>query len=127
MGERGRPKIKLTDTQLEQIEKMAGYGLNMTQIAALLGMSKDTIERRANEDPAISAAIEKGRAEAIHKVAESAYKQAVSGACPAMTMFYLKCRAKWKETQVMEHTGADGEALGPQVIVIPSNGRDKKD
>lgn len=96
-------------SQLEQLEQMAAVGLTLQQMAAILGMSHDVLEQRAKEDPNIKSSIEKGRSKAIFQVGKSAYQQAVSGKVPAMTMFYLKCRARWKETSEVEITGKDGE------------------
>lgn len=85
--------------ELEQIESMSAVGLNVTQMAALLGMSKKTFDRRISEDDTARDSIEKGRAKAIFQVGKTAYQQAISGLTPAMTMFYLKCRAGWKEAR----------------------------
>ena len=41
-------------------------------------------------------------------VAQALYKMAISGTCPAATMFWLKCRAGWKETSVLQHSGPNG-------------------
>ncbi len=43
-------------------------------------------------------AIEKGRALALAQVAKTAFQLATSGKCYPMTMFYLKCRGGWSET-----------------------------
>ena len=49
--------------------------------------------------------MEQGRSNALANVMRTAYEQAVSGDVPAMTMYYLKTRAGWKETHVVEHSG----------------------
>jgi len=90
---------------------MAAAGLNNDQMASLLGMGKAVFDRRMAEMPDVKEAVAKGRSQAIYNVGVSAYQQAISGKVPAMTMFYLKCRAGWKETAVTEITGKDGEAL----------------
>lgn len=94
-----------TDEHIEQIEAYASAGLSESQMAALLDMSRSTLDERAKKDDRVHRAIERGRSKAIFNVAKSAYAQAISGKTPAMTMFYLKCRAGWKETQVVEHAG----------------------
>lgn len=110
-GVKGQGKKKIPLTECEKIEKMASVGLAVDQIAALLNVSKRTFERRMKEEPAILDALEKGRARATFKVANRAYKMAESGHCPAMTMFWLKCRAGWKETRGVEHSGSLGGVL----------------
>jgi hypothetical protein len=43
-------------------------------------------------------------------------------------IFWLKARARWRESQLIEHAGADGAPLPDQpnnnVFLIPDNGRD---
>jgi hypothetical protein len=106
-----RPKPKLTAEQIVELKKMATLGLSIDQMAPLLDISARTLERMNAENDAVSGAIKKGRAEAIIAVGKSAFVQAVSGKTPAMTMFYLKCRAGWKETQVHELSGPDGKPI----------------
>lgn len=108
---KGTVKKKVASEDLPKIKKMAAAGLTINQIASLIDMSSASLERRIRDSEELKAAIAKGRAEAILNVATSAYRQALSGRVPAMTMFYLKCRAGWKETQAIEHTGKDGESL----------------
>lgn len=91
----------------EELESFGRAGLNNQQMASILGMSKDTLERFFASDSVLHAAVEKGRSNSILKVASTAYQLAVSGDVPAMTMFYLKTRAGWKETQVVEQKPDD--------------------
>jgi predicted DNA-binding protein (UPF0251 family) len=106
-----RVKIVFTVDQIEQIQTMAGVGLSVDQMAAIMGISKKTFERRMADTPEAKDALEKGRAKAAFKVTGQAFKMAMSGKHPAMTMFWLKCRERWKEVQGIEHTGKDGEPL----------------
>ena len=86
-----------SEEQIKTIGKLAGIGMNMHQIAAMVGVSKDTLGRRKNDIAELSAAIEKGRAEVLGAVMKTAYDLAVTGQCPAMTIFYLKTRGGWSE------------------------------
>jgi len=45
---------------------------------------------------------------------------AISGKCPAATFFWLKCRARWRETLNVDQRriGPDGTPLGNEIIVI---------
>ena len=110
---KGMPKEK----DLETIQALAGYGLSVEKIAVIYGVSKDTFNRYMIENPDISAAMEKGRAQAEAAVTQSAYDQAVSGKAPHMTQFWLRCRARWKDTTGIEHSGTvdvntKAEAMG---------------
>lgn len=103
---RPRKREPLTAEDLDKIEAMAAAGLTIDQMASIFDMDKRTFERGlADDDRAGFDAVEKGRSKAVFKVGQSAFNQAISGKTPAMTMFYLKCRAGWKETQVVEHAG----------------------
>lgn len=96
----GRPKgiiRKLTKEEMEKLPGLAGIGCNLDQIAHIFNMSPTTLDRIMARDPKVKEAIEKGRAEAGAKVKATAFQQAVTGKNPAMTMFWLKCREKWKE------------------------------
>lgn len=91
--------------------KMAGQGLNLNQMAALLEISDATLDRLIKRDPRVKDAIEKGRAEASEAITYTAFRMAASGRHPAMTMFWLKCRERWKETSVHELSGPDGKPI----------------
>lgn len=104
-------KIPLTQDEIVRIEKMAGQGLNVSQMAAILGMSKKTFERRMHDTKGAADALEKGRAEAAEKITGTAYRMALSGKFPAMTMFWLKCRERWRDVNVHEVSGQDGKPI----------------
>lgn len=105
------PRKDLSTSEIDQIKTMAGLGLKVNQMAAILGMSKATFERRMNDTPGASEALEKGRAQAAAHVTRTAYELATTGRHPVMTMFWLKCRQGWKEKSALEITGRDGEPL----------------
>jgi len=77
--------------------KLAGIGLTIKQIAHMLDVSKATLDRRMSEDPKVSEALEKGRAQAASKVMMSAFNMAISEKHPFMTTFWLRCRLGWAE------------------------------
>ena len=86
-----------TAREINQIESMAGLGMNVEQMAHVIGVSKATFDRRQAAQPAVHDAISKGRALASMCVRKTAYQMATSGKCPAMTIFWLKTREGWKE------------------------------
>lgn len=108
-----KPKKPFSAEDVEEIELLSGYGLTSEQIAAVFKISKDTLERRLAYTPDGCAALEKGRATAIKQVSQTAFRLAVSGEVPAMTMFYLKCRARWREKddQIIIENKADSTEL----------------
>jgi hypothetical protein len=48
-------------------------------------------------------------------VARRAYQMALTSDNPAWAIFWLKCRAGWKEKQEVQHTGPDG---GANVVTV---------
>jgi hypothetical protein len=99
----GRPKgsgaIVWNEKEKEQAGKLAGIGCNLNQIANIMGVSPKTLDRMIEKDPTISDAISKGRDSGIGQVMKTAYAMAVSGKIPAMTIFFLKTRARWAEAR----------------------------
>ena len=96
-GKHRKDKIIISDQQINEIETMAGYGLSRDQILRVLGFSEMTYYRRAAEDPRITEAMERGRAKAETVISQKAYQMARDGHAD-MIKFWLKCRARWKET-----------------------------
>jgi hypothetical protein len=106
------PKKVLDASQLQQIEAMAGVGLKVEQMAAILAMSKRTFERRMKDTKGASDALEKGRARASFTITKTAFEMAKSGQFQVMTIFWLKCREGWREApQAIEHSGPNGTPI----------------
>lgn len=106
----GRPKgsgFKLTEDQKKLAGQLAAVGCNLEQIAAMLDMDPKTLDNIIARDKSVSCAISKGRSGGISKVASTAYQMAVSGKQPAMTIFFLKTRARWAEAK--DDFNQDGE------------------
>jgi hypothetical protein len=92
----------------KQVETLAGYGLTVEQIGHVLGCSHDTVKRHYASE------LERGQAVAVAKVAQTAFQMATSGDEPAMTMFWLKTRARWRE--VHEIAGEGGGPINVQIL-----------
>lgn len=101
---RGRPPYTATDKERKQISMMVGLGLTQTQIGSIMGVSQDTLDRHHRED------LDNGVAKANMQVANNLFTIATSSGqgAVAAAIFWMKTRAKWRETTHMEHTGADG-------------------
>jgi hypothetical protein len=101
----GRKNHTPTAEQRKQVETLAGYGLTVEQIGYVLACSHDTVKRHYVEE------LERGQAVAVAKVAQTAFQMATSGNEPAMTMFWLKTRARWREVHEVA-----GEGGGPIIV-----------
>ena len=81
-----------------EVERLAGEGLALYQIAQALGCSWDTLHRRAGESAEIAEALKRGEQAAIGKVENALFANAMSGNLGAQC-FFLKNRAphRWKD------------------------------
>ena len=102
----GRPPYEPTDDQRRMVMVAAGMGINQELIASRLGIAKDTLAKHFRSE------LDHGRDIANMQVADSLFRQAVSGRVPAATFFWLKTQAGWRER--VEITGADGAPLHPK-------------
>ena len=101
----GRPPYEPTEKDRRIVESMIAYGVTTQEVARVIGISPHTMYKYFRDE------LETSAVKANSKVAETAYAMAVSGKCPAATFFWLKCRAQWRETTHLEHTGFDGNPI----------------
>jgi hypothetical protein len=91
-----RPRKELTDEQITHVEKLSAV-LTQEQIADFLGVTDRLLRRRIVDDPRVSSAYKRGRANAVGvaggKLLELVNKGNLGAIC-----FYLKCQAGWRET-----------------------------
>ena len=78
-------------------------------------MKKKSKEKRENEQFVL--AIKRGKAKGIALVTNKLMESIKGGNITGM-IFFLKTQAGWKETNVQEHTGANGTALQAPVFNI---------
>jgi transketolase C-terminal domain/subunit len=79
-----------TEKTRERVKLLAGVGLPQEQICVLIGLrSAKTLRRYYSKE------LQLGIAETCTRVAKTAYGLASSGKNPAMTIFFLKTRARW--------------------------------
>jgi len=86
------------------VEAMAAYGIPHDEIASVVGCVKATLEKH------FASELRQAQPKANAKVAETLFQQAISGNTTAM-IFWLKCRAGWKDRQAHEVTGLDGAPI----------------
>ena len=95
-----RPRYQPVEADRGKVEAMVAYGIPQEEIAATLDISHPTLRRYFKRE------IQTGTQKANAKIAESLYNAAIKGkGQPAVTaaIFWLKCRAGWKETAILEH------------------------
>lgn len=84
-----------------KVEALSGFGIPPADIAIVLGMDVDELTRD------YKAELQGGSIKANARVAESLFRKATGEGREAVTasIFWLKTRARWKETSVHEHSG----------------------
>lgn len=117
----GRPRKKLTQEQLCQVEALAAF-LSKEQIADYFGICKNTFLEIEKRQPELSERYKKGKAKAIVSIANNLIKQAREGNLTA-AIFYLKTQAGWKEVQKIDHSSEDGSMI-PQIVILPAKEED---
>jgi hypothetical protein len=113
-----RPRFEATAEQRRTVEAMAAYGISEEEVARTIGdhgIDPKTLRKHFRHQ------LDIGATKANSAVAQTAYQMATSGKCPAATIFWLKCRAGWKETNVLQHSGPNG---GP--IQVSNDELDKR-
>jgi hypothetical protein len=107
---KGRPPHLKTEDTRNRVYILATVGTRHEDIATVLSISHDTLVKHYKEE------LDKGRIEANASVAETLFKQAKEGNTTAM-IFWLKSRAKWKETSQHEISGnPDGTPVEVKII-----------
>ena len=101
---------QVTPETIKKIYEFAKNGLTKTQIASNLGWGISTLYEKGKKNPDILDACEKGAAHGINTIANALFMKAEQGDNTCM-IFYLKCRAGWKETAVFENHDATYEDL----------------
>jgi hypothetical protein len=90
-----------TKENRETVKRLAALGVPFEDIALKLKISADTLVKYYKEE------LDEGRIDANAAIAGTLFQQAKKGNTAA-AIFWLKTRARWKETQVNEVSGADG-------------------
>jgi hypothetical protein len=107
---KGRPPHLATADTRNKVYTLSTVGTRHEDIASVLSISHDTLVKYYKEE------LDKGRIEANASVAETLFKQAKEGNTTAM-IFWLKSRAKWKESTQHEISGnPDGTPIEVKIV-----------
>lgn len=111
-----KPLHKPTDKTRAEIVALRSYGVPIKEVAAYIGIDDKTLYKYYKDELENSAI--KANANVGKFLYQAASGQALTtGAsysdCVRAAMFWAKTRMGWKETNVQEHTGANGKPLIP--------------
>lgn len=99
----GRPKgsykIEWDEQRLGEIERLAGLGMTLEQIASILGIARSTFFEYRREIPAIADAFEAGKAKAGAEVAAALYRKAIAEDVPAIRWYEMTRQNRSEKTQ----------------------------
>ena len=112
----GRPAKTLTERQREEVETLAPF-LSTDQIADYFGIGRTTFYAMMERDSDISERYKRGRAKVVADISNSLIMKAREGDNACM-FFYLKTQAGWRETDRVEHVGADGGAIKIERVIV---------
>jgi hypothetical protein len=86
---------------------MAGYGVAEADIAEVIGIDPKTLRKHYRHE------LDLGHVKANVKVAENLFRKATGEDRESVTaaIFWLKTRARWKETTAIEQGGPEGGSL----------------
>ena len=94
-------KHEPTQQDRDTARRLSALGVPHEDIATRLKISSDTLVKYYQEE------LDEGRIDANSVIAGTLFNQAKKGNTAA-AIFWLKTRARWKETQSHEHSGVDG-------------------
>lgn len=115
----GRPAHMPTNAERRQVEALAGFGIPETDIAGLIGCDPKTLRKHYRDE------LDHGHTKANAKVAENLFRMALGQGREAVSaaIFWLKTRARWKETMVNEVTHDVADPLNRLMQDIAERGR----
>ncbi len=114
-----RPSHKPDNVHRRQVEAMAGYGIPEVDIAKVIGVDAKTLRKHYREELDIA------HVKANSAVAQSLFKKATGDGPQSVTaaIFWLKTRARWKETLVSEVTHDIADPITAMMGRIAQQGR----
>ena len=97
-------KHEPNDESKSTVKRLSALGVPHEDIATRLKISADTLVKYYQDE------LDEGRIDANATIAGTLFQQAKKGNTAA-AIFWLKTRARWKETQAHEVSGANGQPL----------------
>ena len=91
----GRPRLELSEEQIEKLKLMAPY-LTIEMMADSLQVNRSTFQEILKRDPEISGIYQQYKSDKVAQVASSLVGKAMDGDTRA-AMFYLRTQGRWRE------------------------------
>ena len=100
----GRPKFKVTEEVLDNVENLMTKGLTVEQCSGMLGISPSTFYLHQSENSEFSDRIKAGQARGIDAVTNALFENATVDRNVPSIIFFLKNRAGWVDKQEIAAT-----------------------
>ncbi len=110
----GRPRLQF---DLRMVEDLGKIQSTHSELAAVLGVSVDTVERRLRDDPEFCSAYEKGLENGKSSLRRIQWKSALSGNT-TMQIWLGKQYLGQRDMHSAELTGADHLPLLPDAVAL---------
>ncbi len=94
--------IEITDKMLGQIETLAGYGLSLAQIAAVIGISEGSLVKKKADEVRVFRVLEAGKAKAQGRVGKSLFERAVEGDVAAIRWYEMTRAGRTAEARLQQ-------------------------
>jgi hypothetical protein len=104
MAKMGRPAHTPTQADRDTAKRLSALGCPHEDIAKRLKISADTLTKYYQDE------LDEGRIDANSAIAGTLFAQAKKGNTAA-AIFWLKTRARWKETSAHEISGNNGGSI----------------
>lgn len=104
-----------SDESRRQVETMSGLGLTQANMAAILGIDRNTLMKYYREE------LDTGVAIANSHVARSLFYNATVGNNVTAQIFWMKTRARWREVDRPE----DNDAETPESVEVTISNPDE--
>ena len=98
--------IEITDKMFGQIETLAGYGLTLAQIGAVIGVSESLLMKKRVDEDRINTALDAGRAKAQGRVGKSLFERAVDGDVAAIRWYEMTRAGRTAEARLQQSVEA---------------------
>jgi hypothetical protein len=108
-----------TDEISTQVFALSSFGVTQEDIGGFVGLSDDTLRKYYSEELA-RASIDRNSKVAAFLFTSASGEAVADGAsysdCIRAAMFWLKTRANWRETKILDNTSSDGSMTPSQPL-----------
>ncbi len=101
----GTPAHEPTKASRAEVLALVGFGIQQEDIAKYIGINAKTLRKYYRDE------LDQGVIKANAAVAKSLYNQAVNGKSTVAAIFWLKTRARWRETSSAEDQDREVQPL----------------